>query len=155
MEFAGNASIITRNATGDTLGGALCGGYSGQTLTVRDNATIDVADSHSRLYGGAIMAHNSQHHVRPRRVCHPGPQRNGTVRRGHCDPRLEQRLGARHFHRGRRRRRDLARRGCESARIASDGYNCTDKAVTPGVSAARCYAHALRSVWSHLCPRNQ
>lgn len=58
MEVDGNASIIAHNMTGGELGGALCGGYPGQTLSVSGTVLIDVTGSTSKLYGGAIMAHN-------------------------------------------------------------------------------------------------
>jgi hypothetical protein len=52
----GHASIVARNMSGTF--GAVCGGYPGQYVAVKDHASIDVAGSSARMWGGGILAHN-------------------------------------------------------------------------------------------------
>ena len=55
--IADNALVRATNMTSKSLGGALCGGYPGQNITVTGNASVLVQGSKSGLFGGAILAH--------------------------------------------------------------------------------------------------
>eukprot|EP01052_Picozoa_sp_SAG31_P007125 SAG31_NODE_336_length_17493_cov_20.694032_4_plen_622_part_00 len=62
--LAGNSSVVARNTSAKAQGGALCGQYPKQSLTMTDSAVVDVIGSHTIETenppgrGGAIFAHN-------------------------------------------------------------------------------------------------
>ena len=58
MELEDRASVTARNATGGSLGGAICGGYPGMYISVQGDASIDVRGASAGLYGGALLAHD-------------------------------------------------------------------------------------------------
>jgi hypothetical protein len=58
VELEDRASITARNATGGSLGGAICGGYPGMYISVQGGASIDVQGASAGLYGGALLAHD-------------------------------------------------------------------------------------------------
>ena len=58
VELEDRASVTARNATGGSLGGAICGGYPGMYISVQGGASIDVRGASAGLYGGALLAHD-------------------------------------------------------------------------------------------------
>jgi hypothetical protein len=56
--MSGNASVIARGTSAQSVGGALGGCYPNQNIVVRDAATIDVQHSSAQQAAGALFAHN-------------------------------------------------------------------------------------------------
>lgn len=53
-----NVTIRAKNVSAKAVGGAICGAYPGQNISVHGGVTVSVEGSHVGLYGGAMLAHH-------------------------------------------------------------------------------------------------